>query len=72
VKCVLGLRFGGENEFLALSSKRIAINGKQWNNWCLEHQIGMNFGESVTGSGQKVLEKAGVDLSNFEWFGHFT
>jgi hypothetical protein len=29
VKCVLGLKFGGENEFLALGLETIAINGKQ-------------------------------------------
>jgi hypothetical protein len=72
VKCVLGLKFDRENIFLALGSKWIAINGKQWNNRCLGYRIGVNFGESVTSSGRRVLEKAGVDLSNFEWFGHFT
>jgi hypothetical protein len=30
VKCALGLKFGGENEFVALGSETIAINGKQW------------------------------------------
>jgi hypothetical protein len=37
------LRFGGENEFLALDSKRIAINGKWWNNRCLGYQIGVKI-----------------------------
>jgi hypothetical protein len=69
---VLGLRFGEENKFLALGSKRIAIKGKQWNNQCIGYRIGVNFGESITGSGRSVLEKVGVNLSNFDWFGHFT
>jgi hypothetical protein len=30
VKCVLGLKFGEENEFVALGSEIIAINGKRW------------------------------------------
>jgi hypothetical protein len=50
----------------------MAINGKWRNNRCLGYCISVNFGEGVTGSGQKVLEKATVDLSNFDWFGHFT
>jgi hypothetical protein len=32
----------------------------------------VNFGEGVIGSGRRVLEKTGVNLRNFEWFGHFT
>jgi hypothetical protein len=72
VKCVLGLKFCGENRILVLGSETIAIDGKQWNTRCLGYQISVNFGESVTGSVMRVLEKAGVDLSNFVWFGHFT
>jgi hypothetical protein len=72
VKCVLGLKFCGENEFLALDSKRIAIKGKWGNNRCLGYRIVVKFGERVTGSGRRVLEKIGVDLSNFDWFGYFT
>jgi hypothetical protein len=71
VKCVLGLKFGGENEFVALSSETIAINVKQWCNRCLVYQIGVKFGESVTRCGMKVLEKSGVDLSKFEWLVYF-
>jgi hypothetical protein len=69
---VLGLKFCGENEFLALGSKGIVVNGKWGNNRCLGYRIGMKFGERVTGRGRRVLEKTGVDLSNFDWFGHFT
>jgi hypothetical protein len=65
VKCVLGLRFCRENKFLVLGSKGIAINGKWGNNQCLGYRIGVKFGESVTGSGWRVLEKTGVDLNNF-------
>jgi hypothetical protein len=72
VKCVLGLKFCGENNILALGSETIAENGTQWNIWCLRYQIGVNFGVSVTGGGMRVLEKIRVDLSKFEWFGHFT
>ena len=32
----------------------------------------MNVGMSATGGAMGVLEKFGVDLSKFEWFGHFT
>jgi hypothetical protein len=32
----------------------------------------MKFGVSVTGGSMRVLEKTGIDLSKFEWFGHFT
>jgi hypothetical protein len=32
----------------------------------------VKFSKSVTRVGMKVLEKFGVDLSKFEWFGHFT
>jgi hypothetical protein len=32
----------------------------------------VNFGEEVTRGVMRMLEKFGVDLSNFEWFGHFT
>jgi hypothetical protein len=32
----------------------------------------MNFSESVIGIVLRVLEKAGVDLINFRWVGHFT
>jgi hypothetical protein len=71
VKCVFGLKFCGENEILALGSETIAINGKQWYIWCLGYRIGVNFGEDVTGCVMRVLEKVGIDLSKFEWFGHF-
>jgi hypothetical protein len=72
VKCVLGLKFCGENNILALGSETIAENGTQWNIWCLRYQIGVKFGVSVTEGGMRVLEKTRVDLSKFEWFGHFT
>jgi hypothetical protein len=32
----------------------------------------VKFGERVTSSSMSVLEKVGVDLSYFDWFGHFT
>jgi hypothetical protein len=72
--CVLGLRFCEENEFLALGSETIAIKGSQRCIRCLGYQIDMNFGEEVTGGVMRVrvLEKSGVNLSKFEWFGHFT
>jgi hypothetical protein len=72
VKCELGLKFCGENEFLALGSETIAINRKQWCIRCLGYRIGVKFGVEVIGGVMRVLEKSGVDLSNFEWFGHFT
>jgi hypothetical protein len=71
VKCVLGLKFGGENKFLALASKRFTIKRKQWNNRCLGNQIGLKFGVRVIGSSRSVLEKVGVDLSYFDWLVHF-
>jgi hypothetical protein len=39
---------------------------------CLEYRIGMKFGVRGTGCSWSVLEKVGVDLSYFDWFGHFT
>jgi hypothetical protein len=69
---VLSLKFCEENGILALGSETIAINGKQWNTRCLGYQISVNFGESVTRNVMRVLEKDGVDLSNFAWFEHFT
>jgi hypothetical protein len=54
VKCVLGLKFCGENGILALDSEMIAINGKKRNTRCLGYRIGVNFGESVTGSVLRV------------------
>jgi hypothetical protein len=68
---VLGLRFGEENEFLALGSERFTTKVERWCNRCLGYQIGVKFGESVTGSGRSVLEKVGVNLIYFDWFGHF-
>jgi hypothetical protein len=38
VKCVLGLKFGEENIFLALDSERFTMKGK-WNNRCLGYRI---------------------------------
>jgi hypothetical protein len=32
----------------------------------------VKFGVRGTGSSRSVLEKFGVDLSYFDWFGHFT
>jgi hypothetical protein len=32
----------------------------------------VNFCEKVSGDVMRVLEKSGVDLSRFEWFGHFS
>jgi hypothetical protein len=72
VKCVLGLKFCEENEFLALGSEMIAINGERWCIRCLGYRIGMKFGVSVTRGGMRVLEKTWVDLSKFEWLMHFT
>jgi hypothetical protein len=72
VKCALGLKFGGENEFVALGLETIAIYVKRWCNRCLGYQIGMKFSKSVTRGDMKVLEKSRVDLSKFGWFGHFT
>jgi hypothetical protein len=66
VKCVLGLKFCGENGILALGSETIAINGKLWNTRCLGYRIVVNFGKRVTGSVMRVLEKVGVDLSYFD------
>jgi hypothetical protein len=69
---VLGLKFCEENEFYALGSETIAINGEQW---CIRHlgyRIGVKFGVSVTRGGMRVLEKTGINLSKFEWFRHFT
>jgi hypothetical protein len=54
VKCVLGLKFCGENGILSLDSEMIAINGKKRNTRCLGYRIGVNFGESVTGSVLRV------------------
>jgi hypothetical protein len=34
--------------------------------------MSVNFGKSVSGSVMRVLEKVGVNLSYFDWFGHFT
>jgi hypothetical protein len=34
--------------------------------------MSVNFGKSVSGSVMRVLEKVGVNLSNFDQFGHFT
>jgi hypothetical protein len=39
---------------------------------CLGYRIGMKFGVTVSSSSWSVLEKVGVDLSYFDWFGHFT
>jgi hypothetical protein len=72
VKWGLGLKFGVGKVFLALGSKRIAIKVKRWCNRCLGYRIGVKFGVWGTGSGLSVLEKVGVDLSYFYWFGHFT
>lgn len=72
MRCVLGLKFCEDNEFVALGSEMIAINGKQWNTQCLGYWIDVDFGEEVTGCVMRVIEKAGVDMSNFSWFGHFT
>ena len=69
---MLGLKFGRGKTFLALGSKRIAINVKRWCNRSLGYRICVKFGERVTGSSMSVLEKVGVDLSYFDWFGHFT
>jgi hypothetical protein len=43
VKFVLGLKFGGEKIFLALGSKRIAINVKRWCNRCPGYRLGVKF-----------------------------
>jgi hypothetical protein len=32
----------------------------------------VKFGVRVTEGGMRVLEKTGINLSKFEWFGHFT
>jgi hypothetical protein len=34
--------------------------------------IGVKVGVRVTGGGMRVQGKTGIDLSKFEWFGHFT
>jgi hypothetical protein len=70
VKGVLGLNFSKESEFVALGSESIATNGNLWK-ICLGYWIGMKFGEYVTWGDKKVLEKSGIDLSNFSWFEHF-
>jgi hypothetical protein len=72
VKWVLGLKFGRGKIFLAPDSKMIAINVKRWCNRSLGYRIGVKFSERVTESSWRVLEKVGVDLSYFDWFGHFT
>jgi hypothetical protein len=40
--------------------------------WSLGYQIGVKFGEYVTGGIMKVPEKIGIDWNKFGWFGHFT
>jgi hypothetical protein len=72
VKWVLDLKFGRGKIFLALDAKRFAIKGRWWDNMCLGYWIGVKIGVLDTGSSWSVLEKVGVDLSDFDWFGHFT
>jgi hypothetical protein len=54
---------------------RLGINNYKWGfvrNWCLGYQIGVKFGKYVTWGDMEVQEKSRIDLSNFDWFGHFT
>jgi hypothetical protein len=69
---VLGLKFGRGKAFLALGSKQITIKVQRLGNRCQEYRIGVKIGARGTGSSWSVLEKVGVDLSYFDWFGHFT
>jgi hypothetical protein len=58
-----------------ICSTRLGFNSYKWGfvkNWCLEYRIGVKFGEYATWGDMKVLEKSGIDLSNFSWFRHFT
>jgi hypothetical protein len=53
---------------------RFGIDSYKWEfveNWSLRYRIGVKFGEYVTGGDMKVPKKSGIDLSRFDWFGHF-